>query len=529
MTDYLLPTGARVGKYEIVEHIASGGMAEVYRAYDPDLGRTVALKVLPETTADNPVIVERFRREALAAAKLSHKNIVAVYESRVEDGMHFLAMEYVEGTDLHNYICEKGRLDPKEAWVIVVQATRALDHACRRGITHRDVKPSNLLLSFRSDNKVLVKLTDFGLARAVRPDAFRVTRDGTTVGTIDYMAPEQARDSNLADVRSDIYSLGCTLYHMLAGQAPFPEGGLGERVYQHQHAEVPDVRLFNRTVPATLWAMLKKMLEKDPTDRYQSPDELLQAFLSLHSDPPSEPPHKLAPLPPRPVSSTVAATEPTPMPRAARRAASTVVPAAATVEISAEHRQAAAGQFERAKQVLATDNQDLAYAHQLLASCCRLDPANLAYRKTLRQVSHAVYAQSRIRRWFPSFGVWKTKAKLLAAKTARDPRKVLEHGEELLARAPEDAPTQFDLVDAAQSLGLVDTAIWMLEQLCKQDPENADWLRKLGKAYEKHDETAKALAVWNGVLKLVPYDLEASRKIDKLSVHNTIRRGSLGR
>src|SRR5262249_29085286 len=161
------------------------------------------LKVLPDHLADNETILERFRREARAASRLAHKNIVSVYEWGQHEAIHFLAMEFVEGTDLHNHISDKGHLDPQEALVITVQAVRALEHACRQGITHRDIKPSNLLLSFHDNNKVTVKLADLGLAREIKSGDFRVTKDGTTVGTIDYMAPEQARDSALADTRSD--------------------------------------------------------------------------------------------------------------------------------------------------------------------------------------------------------------------------------------------------------------------------------------------------------------------------------------
>src|SRR5262249_7036823 len=147
--------------------------------------------------------------------------------------------------------------------------------------THRDIKPSNFLL-IRSGRQVRVKLTDFGLARGAGDEQFRVTRDGTTVGTIDYMAPEQARDSALADVRSDIYSLGCTLYHMLAGQPPFPEGGLGERLLKHLQAELPDVRRFNPDVPDELWAVLQRMLAKEPDDRYQTPAQLLDSLVRIN-------------------------------------------------------------------------------------------------------------------------------------------------------------------------------------------------------------------------------------------------------
>jgi serine/threonine protein kinase len=521
MSSHLLPAGGRVGKYEVLAHIASGGMAEVYKAVDCDSGRVVALKVLPGHLAENPTLIERFRREAKHAARLSHKNIVSIYEWGQEKEVYFLAMEFVEGTDLHDYICDKGHLDPQEAWVITVQAARALDHACRHGITHRDIKPSNLLLSFGSDNKLRVKLTDLGLAREAAHD-FRVTKDGTTVGTVDYMSPEQARDSALADSRSDIYSLGCTLYHMLSGQPPFGDGGLGERIYKHLQSQVPDVRMFNRRVPIAMWEVLSKMLEKDPADRYQSPEELLQALLHMQdSEAPVAPSTRRRRSGPRSVSADT--DIPWRNPAAKRH------PAEPQVSEAVDPKVAAAGQFERAKVVMATDNQELTYAHELLVSCCRLDPANTRYRKTLRQVGRALLQEKRWGRWLAPVSAIAVKAKLKVAQASSDHRNVLEYGEEVLALLPEDESTQVAMADAARSMGMTALGIWMLEQLCKQDPENTDYLRLLGRALEKADETERAHQVWNGVLKQLPYDLEARRKVDKLSIEGTLRRGHLGR
>jgi serine/threonine protein kinase len=518
MTDNLLQAGARVGKYEVLEHIASGGMAEVYKARDPGHDLLVALKVLPDHLSDNPTILERFRREARNAARLSHKNIVSIYEWGLDESVHFLAMEYVEGTDLHDYIAEKGHLESQEAWVITVQAARALDHACRQGITHRDIKPSNLLLSFRSDNKLTVKLADFGLSREVRAGDFRVTRDGTTVGTIDYMSPEQSRDSALADVRSDIYSLGCTLYHMLSGQPPFPDGGLGERIYKHLQTEVPDVRLFNRKVPAAFWTVLRKMLEKDPADRYQSPEELLRALMHLEEgDAPVQPSRRR-----RPKADPARET-----PGSWRIPTRPVVPTPEPVNVTANPKELAAGQYERAKVVMATDNQELSYAHELLVSCCRLDPTRTIYRKTLRTVGRALQREKAWGRWLAPVGAIAAKAKLKVARTTGDHVKALEYGEEVLALMPEDVATQLTMADSARSLGLPGLSLWILEELCKQDTEDVDLLRVLARAYEKAGDAEKAIHVWNGVLKLLPYDLETRRKLDKLTVEGTLRRRHL--
>ena len=189
-------------------------------------------------------------------------------------------MEFIEGVDLHDYVDRKGMLDPEEALRIIVQATKALDHAHRQGIVHRDVKPSNFLVT-RRKGRLVVKMTDFGLSREANADEFRVTRAGTTVGTVDYISPEQARDSGQADIRSDLYSLGCTWYHLLAGKAPFPEGGLAERLHKHLNVEPPDVRLLNPRASRATAAVLRRLLAKRPADRYQTPADLLKDLVAL--------------------------------------------------------------------------------------------------------------------------------------------------------------------------------------------------------------------------------------------------------
>jgi serine/threonine-protein kinase len=279
----------RIGKYEVVKHIATGGMGAVYRARDTALDREVALKVLPKEVAANPGAIERFRREARNAAKLRHENIVSIYEFGEVQGNWFLALEFVEGIDLYEYISRKTRLEPEEARRITIQAALALQHAYQQGIVHRDIKPSNFLVT-RKNDRLVVKMTDLGLSRETRPDATRVTRDGTTVGTVDYMAPEQGRDSSRADTRSDIYSLGCTLYHMLAGKPPFSEGGLTERLYAHAFEELPDIRQFNPQVSEALMAVLRRMLAKQAADRYQTPAELVKDLMEIdvHARPVSD-------------------------------------------------------------------------------------------------------------------------------------------------------------------------------------------------------------------------------------------------
>lgn len=270
----------RIGHYDVLEHIATGGMGSVHKAMDINLGREVAIKLLTPEIAKKPGMLERFQLEAKIAAKLRHENIVTVYEfGQTPDGMYYLVMEYVKGIDLGAYIHRKGKLAPEEARYFLVQAVKALEQLHRQELVHRDIKPSNFLLT-RSGGKPTLKLTDLGLARQVSDEEFKLTRTGTTVGTVDYMAPEQAKDSRSADIRSDIYSLGCTWYHMLAGRAPFDEGGLTERLYKHIQEEPPDIRKFNDKVPEATLAILRRMLEKKPEARYQTPTDLLKELLS---------------------------------------------------------------------------------------------------------------------------------------------------------------------------------------------------------------------------------------------------------
>jgi serine/threonine protein kinase len=526
--------GARVGKYRVLEHVATGGMGVVYKALDEELGRVVALKVLLEQTAAQPRLLERFRREARNAARLSHRNIVTLYEFGQADGIWFLAMEFVEGIELGDYIARRGRVLPEEARRIAMQAAKALDHAYQRGVTHRDIKPSNFLLAQQSAGRWLVKLTDMGLAlTADDAQQYRVTRAGTTVGTVDYLAPEQARDSASADIRSDIYSLGCTLYHMLAGQPPFAEGGLGERVLKHIEAPPPDVRRYNPDISAGLWALLERMLAKSPEDRYQTPAELLEALRH-----PPEPGPEAAPLPPaprkrpeRPARLDRDDGEPPPAPRRLRRAASrreTKVEkpgSSGVLDVSAEQRQAAAGQFERAVEVHAGGG-DREYAYKLLLSCCKLDPENLLYRQTLRDVGKALAEQKGGGGWLKSLGALPARGRFRSARRAGDLRKVLESGEEVLARAPADVGTHMEMAQAAVELGLLPLGEWLLEQARAEAPENAAVLRALAEVAEKQGKLSQAVALWEEVRKADPSDPAARGKINQLAAADTIARGN---
>src|SRR5262245_48653070 len=198
-----------LGKYQVLAQLGEGGMGAVYKAVDRESGRQVALKVLLPEAATNPTLIERFRREAQHGLKLRHDNLVTLLDFGEAQGMPFIVMEFIDGFDLHKYIQVRGKLDTDEARQIVIQVALALEYLQAEGFVHRDIKPSNILLT-REDDQLVAKLTDLGLIRGTGEAEARVTREGTTVGTVDYVAPEQARDSGAADVRSDLYSLGCT-------------------------------------------------------------------------------------------------------------------------------------------------------------------------------------------------------------------------------------------------------------------------------------------------------------------------------
>ncbi|MCA9080475.1 MAG: serine/threonine protein kinase, partial [Planctomycetaceae bacterium] len=263
----------RFGKYDIQRKLGAGGMGTVYLATDRDLRRTVALKILAKDKAENPLLVKRFKAEGQAAAHLQHPNIIHVYESGEIEGYLYLALEYVEGIDLLEWQRKRGVFPVRRSIDIIRQVTEALDHAYRKQIVHRDIKPSNIMI--KADGSA--KLADMGLARFIDDGAdTSITRAGTTVGTVDYMAPEQARDSKAADVRSDIYSLGCAWYHMLTGSPPYPDGSLTNKLQAHATGRLPDPRGKNPNVPEGVVAVIHRMMAKQPQDRYQTPDDLLK-------------------------------------------------------------------------------------------------------------------------------------------------------------------------------------------------------------------------------------------------------------
>jgi eukaryotic-like serine/threonine-protein kinase len=251
------------GRYELEELIGSGGMARVFRAHDTLLERKVALKILDERYLDDEEYVERFRREARAAAQLSHPNIVTVIDRGEADGRQFIVYEYVEGETLKDLVARSGPLPVGEALDLALQVGRALAFAHTFGLVHRDVKPQNVLLN--GDGRAQV--TDFGIARSLDVEK-GVTQTGTVLGTSNYIAPEQARGEQVEE-RSDVYSLGVVLYELLTGEVPFAGESFVAVAMRHINEPAPDIRERRPGVPPRLAAAIDRALEKDPAERFE--------------------------------------------------------------------------------------------------------------------------------------------------------------------------------------------------------------------------------------------------------------------
>ena len=271
--------GDRIGHFELVEYVGGGGMGRVYRAVNTRLARTVALKVLPPDQATDPDAMQRFQNEAQSAARLDHDNVARTYYVGEDRGLHYIVFEFIEGVNIRLLVERKGPLPVAEAISYTIQVAEALAHADARQVVHRDIKPSNVLITPEGR----VKLIDMGLARLRQTDASGadLTASGVTLGTFDYISPEQARDPRVADVRSDIYSLGCTLFFMLAERPPFPEGTVLQKLLQHQGDQPPDIRQFRPDVPDELKRVLGKMMAKSPRHRYASAAELVADLVGL--------------------------------------------------------------------------------------------------------------------------------------------------------------------------------------------------------------------------------------------------------
>jgi serine/threonine protein kinase/WD40 repeat protein len=272
----LPPELANHPKFEIVRELGRGGMGVIYLAQHRVMNKPVALKVISRAVLSHPNALARFRAEVQAAGQLDHPNIARAHDADQADGLHFLVLEFVEGMTLAQLVAQQGPLPVAAACRYIHQAALGLQHAFEQGMTHRDVKPQNLMVTPQGQVKVL----DFGLARlgSEQRGAGRLTQVGAFMGTPEYMAPEQATDPRTADTRADVYSLGCTLYFLLAGRSPFGEGGAAELLVAHLRQEPAPLHSLCPQVPSGLSAVVARMLAKDPAQRFQTPIEVARAL-----------------------------------------------------------------------------------------------------------------------------------------------------------------------------------------------------------------------------------------------------------
>jgi serine/threonine protein kinase len=266
-------------QYEVLRELGRGGMGVVYLAKNKLMDRLEVLKVVNKQLLGDAGAAERFLREIRSAAQLNHPNIVTAYSALQAGDVLLFSMEYIEGRDLAQVVKARGPLPAAHSGSYVLQAARGLQHAFEKGMVHRDIKPQNLILDGK---KNIVKILDFGLAKATRTTA-GIPGEGLTgmnmmMGTPDYMAPEQARDAANVDIRADVYSLGCTLYCLLAGRAPFVGGSLATKIAAHQLSEPEPVESLRTDLPPGLAGIVRKMMAKDPAQRYQKPEEVVQAL-----------------------------------------------------------------------------------------------------------------------------------------------------------------------------------------------------------------------------------------------------------
>jgi serine/threonine-protein kinase len=301
-----------LGAYVIEERLGEGGMGQVFRARHKLLNRRVALKVIRKERLSNPDFVRRFYREIQAAAQLSHPNIVVAYDADHVGDTHFFAMEYVDGVDLSRLVRDKGPLPIATACDFIRQAALGLQHAFEHGMVHRDIKPSNLLVALPPgrrrasgeaadgstildrDDKPIVKILDMGLVRVRTPVAAGaqpkgdITQVQNVLGTPDYIAPEQARDAHNADIRADLYSLGCTFYYLLSGQVPFPGEVAMEKLVKHWMEEPRPIEELRPETPPAVAAIVRKLMAKQVEDRFQTPAEVAVALATLDRPSPRE-------------------------------------------------------------------------------------------------------------------------------------------------------------------------------------------------------------------------------------------------
>ena len=288
--DEVPPELAGHPRYEILERLGEGGMGRVFKARHKIMNRIVALKLVSSKLVSNPQAIERFRREVHAAASLSHPNIVTAHDAEQAGDLHFLAMEFVDGQDLEQMVKDHGPLSVDQACEYIRQAADGLQQAHEAKMVHRDIKPHNLMVG--ADGKI--KILDFGLASLTAEildedlmeeadgdsasQSPRLTVSGTMMGTPDYISPEQGQDATSADIRSDIYGLGCTMYYLLAGKPPFDEGSVLDKLRAHVGEDAQPLEELRDDVPPVVAEVVRKMMAKRPEDRYQTPAEVAEAL-----------------------------------------------------------------------------------------------------------------------------------------------------------------------------------------------------------------------------------------------------------
>jgi serine/threonine protein kinase len=298
--------GFFLNQYKILDRLGKGRMAGVYKAQH-ETGPIVAIKVLPPSKAKDPNLLARFQRESRMALKLKHPNVIrtfqvgAAQQGSASEKLNYLVMEYIEGETLEDVLGRRKKFLPGEAARLIYQALLGLQHLHEHNFVHRDLKPANLMLAQGATTvpdstlTATVKILDMGLARVLsdetapeRSDEPMLTSEGIVLGTPDYMAPEQARDARQADIRSDIYSLGCVLYHLLGGQPPFPDTNIISQMIRHATESPRPLKELNLAVPDGLQQILNWMLAKDPAQRYPTPDRAasaLKVFLATGAEP----------------------------------------------------------------------------------------------------------------------------------------------------------------------------------------------------------------------------------------------------
>lgn len=278
--------------YVLIEEIGRGGMGIVFKARQLQLNRIVAVKVIRKDRLSHADAIRRFRREVQAAARLTHPNIVTIYDADEDGDVHFYSMQFVDGMNLQRAVVEFGPMPSRLAVDLMRQAALGLQHAFEQGLVHRDVKPANMIVSPRPDYSATaavheLRLLDLGLVRLKQPAGTEegsnsaLTEPGAVLGTVDYIAPEQARDPRAADIRADLYSLGCTFYYLLTGRVPFPGGTMLDKLDRHRWEEPPRVHRLRHDLPTSLSAVVQRLLSKRPEDRFQTPVELAAALETM--------------------------------------------------------------------------------------------------------------------------------------------------------------------------------------------------------------------------------------------------------